>query len=302
MNNSKLSPKQAAKFLGVSESSLKRWCDSGRIKATKTPGGHRKIEQADLIEFARKHGGTKVDLSAFSIQDGETVSSDMNGASHSLALSLLAGNEAEARKQIIDLYLNTYPVSKILDEVIANAFEEIGDLWECANAESYQERQSCEICRRILFELRQIIPQSDYGPIAIGATLEGDIYQLPTTMVELVLRSNGYRATSLGSSIPAVSFSNAIRDTIPALVWISASFIADEGRFVREVQQIATQCEQNNIALLMGGSGLSSEIRRHLNTVSFCETMQQLESHARMLLLGLAGKMNPNLKSSRNGS
>lgn len=293
MQNSKLSPKQAAKFLGVSESSLKRWCDSGRIKATKTPGGHRKIEQVDLVEFARAHHGAKIDVSALAALEVNGSHRDLKSASHSLALALLSGNEVQARQQVIDLYADGYPVSKILDEVITSAFREIGDLWECANAESYQERQSCEICRRILFELRQVILQSDDGPIAIGATLEGDIYQLPTTMVELVLRTNGYRATSLGSSIPATSFANAIRDTGPALVWLSTSFINDESRFVNDVTQIANLCSEQNISLVMGGNGLHNDFRRRFPNVSFCESMQHLESKARTLLLGLIAKSNP---------
>ena len=293
MQNSKLSPKQAAKFLGVSESSLKRWCDSGRIKATKTPGGHRKIEQVDLVEFARAHHGSKIDVSALATLEANGSHRDLKSASHSLALALLAGNEVQARQQVIDLFVDGYPVSKILDEVITSSFKEIGDLWECANAESYQERQSCEICRRILFELRQVILQSDDGPIAIGATLEGDIYQLPTTMVELVLRTNGYRATSLGSSIPATSFVNAIRDTGPALVWLSASYINDESKFVSDVSHIQNLCIEKNIPLVMGGNGLHNEFRRRFPNVLFCESMQHLESQARTILLGLVANSNP---------
>jgi len=50
------SPKQVARAIGVSESTLKRWCDGGLIPMTKTAGGHRRIEVAAVIKFLRETG------------------------------------------------------------------------------------------------------------------------------------------------------------------------------------------------------------------------------------------------------
>ncbi len=47
------SPKTVALAIGVSESSLKRWCDKGKILAIKTAGGHRRLAGADIVEFLR---------------------------------------------------------------------------------------------------------------------------------------------------------------------------------------------------------------------------------------------------------
>ena len=55
-NQSKLvSPKQVARAIGVSESSLKRWCDRGLIKTVKTAGGHRKMEIGEVLAFIREN-------------------------------------------------------------------------------------------------------------------------------------------------------------------------------------------------------------------------------------------------------
>jgi excisionase family DNA binding protein len=54
------SPRQLAQVLGVSVQSVQRWVDAGRLKAWKTPSGHRKIDgdsaQA-LIDAMRAGGG-----------------------------------------------------------------------------------------------------------------------------------------------------------------------------------------------------------------------------------------------------
>lgn len=54
------SPRQLAQVLGVSVQSVQRWVDAGRLKAWKTPSGHRKIDAASaqsLIDAMRAGGG-----------------------------------------------------------------------------------------------------------------------------------------------------------------------------------------------------------------------------------------------------
>jgi excisionase family DNA binding protein len=42
-----------ARMLGVSVSSVAKWIDEGKLKAGRTPGGHRRIEAEDLVAFLR---------------------------------------------------------------------------------------------------------------------------------------------------------------------------------------------------------------------------------------------------------
>ncbi|MGB5390214.1 MAG: helix-turn-helix domain-containing protein, partial [Thermoanaerobaculia bacterium] len=49
-----LSPKEFAQAIGVSESSIKRWVDSGTIPASKTAGGHRRIAMSEAVRFLRE--------------------------------------------------------------------------------------------------------------------------------------------------------------------------------------------------------------------------------------------------------
>lgn len=43
---------QAAELLGTSADTLRRWADAGRVETTRTSGGHRVIEGAELARFA----------------------------------------------------------------------------------------------------------------------------------------------------------------------------------------------------------------------------------------------------------
>ena len=45
---------QAAKYLGVAQSTIRKWTDAGRLPAFKTPGGHRRYRRGDLDAFLER--------------------------------------------------------------------------------------------------------------------------------------------------------------------------------------------------------------------------------------------------------
>jgi excisionase family DNA binding protein len=47
---------QAARFLGVAQSTIRKWSDQGRVPAFYTPGGHRRFRRADLDAFLARSG------------------------------------------------------------------------------------------------------------------------------------------------------------------------------------------------------------------------------------------------------
>jgi excisionase family DNA binding protein len=47
---------QAAKYLGVAQSTIRKWSDQGRVPAFYTPGGHRRYRRADLDKFLESSG------------------------------------------------------------------------------------------------------------------------------------------------------------------------------------------------------------------------------------------------------
>jgi excisionase family DNA binding protein len=47
---------QAAKYLGVAQSTIRKWSDQGRVPAFYTPGGHRRYRRRDLDIFLDRSG------------------------------------------------------------------------------------------------------------------------------------------------------------------------------------------------------------------------------------------------------
>jgi len=274
-----LTPKQVARAIGVSESSLKRWCDRGLIPMTCTAGGHRRLTVNAVLEFLRTSKHPLLDPAAIGLPAGTGRRRWAPAAAiDALRDALVTADDAICRQIVIDLFLAGHRLSRIFDEVIAPSFHQIGQLWECGEVEVYRERRACRICVRVLHELRGMLtPPVKEGAIALGGTPAGDFYDVPTMLVELVLRQNGWQATSLGSSLPFDTLIAAIEENRPQLFWLSVSHIADEASFVSDYQRLY-EAAAGKTKLVVGGRAMHEGIRKQIQYAAYCDTLQHLEA------------------------
>lgn len=283
------SPKQVARAIDVSESSIKRWCDNQLIRTQHTVGGHRRIAMADLIEFIRSGDYELVNPEALGLPPTsgqrfrviEKACTEITGA-------LLQGDESRCRQIAVDLFLAEHSISVICDDLFAAAFRKIGEQWACGDAEIYQERRACEITLRVIHELRSLLPIPPVdAPLALGGAVSGDQYTLGTTMAEVVLRDAKWNSVSLGDNLPFATLAAAIREHRPKLLWLSCSFIVDEAEFLANYRELYDEfCF--DVAFVVGGFALTNEeIRRHMKYSVYCDNMQHLEGFAQTLLTAI---------------
>jgi excisionase family DNA binding protein len=279
MPPSLFSPKQVAEALRVSESSVKRWCDSGVISMLRTAGGHRRITLDELMRFVSETDRPLLNPMAIGLtQPPKRSSGDSLAGSEDVQDQfchyLAAGDEARCRQIVEKLLAQTQSVTQVIEHLLSDAMHRFGDSWEKDELEVFQERRGCEICQRLIFHLRTKLPPPN-GPIAIGASPEGDPYHLPTTLVELALREAGWNAESLGPNIPFPSLRKAIDQYQPRLVWLSVSTVDDQAAFVAQFNELARQMP-DDCALLVGGRALDDTLRPKLRYTAHCDNLLQL--------------------------
>jgi excisionase family DNA binding protein len=273
-----VTPKQVAQAINVSESSLKRWCDQGLLTALRTAGGHRRLAIDDVVQFLRESGHPLVRPELLglpsTVGQGATV---VARARDQVRDALLAGDEDQCRRIVFDLYVSGKTACEICDLVLAQAFHDIGDRWECGEIFVYRERRGCEIALNALHDLRQAIriPPAD-APIAIGGTLEHDPYRLPTTMIEIALREAGWRASSYGTLLPAATLGEAVRENRPQLLWLSVSSIESVPRFLDEYAKLQETAAELGSAVAVGGRALTEGIRQQMVYSAYCDTLRHL--------------------------
>ncbi len=275
-----LTPRQVAQAIGVSESSLKRWCDQGMIDTVRTAGGHRRLPRSAVLSFIRENGHELADPQVLGLPSKAGHGPRLTGSTREqFVTALVEGREELARQTIWEMYLDGDSLERIFDDVIAPAMSDIGKQWDCGEVAVYQERHGVQIVLRILHEIRQGLPPVDPNLIAIGGTVEGDQYSLPTTMVELILRSRGLRASSLGASLPFESLCEAINTHNPMLFWLSVSYLADEESFLDGFRRLADVARQRKIPIIVGGNALRAELRREMPFAIYCDSMRQLADY-----------------------
>ena len=286
-----LTPKQVARAIDVSESSVKRWCDKGVIQTQYTAGGHRRITMAEVLEFVRSGNYQLIHPEALGLPatSGESPRVVARGREQ-LTAALIAGDDARCRQIAIDLYLAEHSLSVICDDVFAAAFRQIGDRWSCGEVEVYQERRGCEITLRVLHELRALLPAPPINaPLAIGGAASGDQYVLGTTMAELVLRDAKWNAVSLGENLPFQTVASAIKEHRPKILWLSCSHIPNEAEFVDGYAQLYEEYGMD-VAFVVGGYALTESVRQQMKFSAYCDNMQHLEGFAQTLHSALQQK------------
>lgn len=277
----RFSPREVASAIGVSESSVKRWCDQGQLSYEKTGGGHRRIPLSSVVEFVRQQSFemTRPELLGLPPRGGGRET-DVASSRERLVSALVQGELVQARRLVVDLYLGGSRIADLCDLVVAEAFHQIGDLWDCNAVEVYHERRACEIFVRIIHDLRLMLPPPPTdAPLAMGGTPSGDHYLLPNLMVELVLRQCGFEVMALGSNLPLATIEVAVRDHRPQLIWLSVSHLSNAEAFIREYAEFQARVADLG-PLVVGGQALTTEIRTQMTFASFCDNLRQLESFA----------------------
>ncbi len=215
-----LSPRELAEALGVSESSLKRWVDSGKIEARKTDGGHRKIALAEAVRFVRESGAP---VARPELLDMPEIAIAHQRGGDQLLDYLVEGDVVGARGWLLGRYLSGLSIASLCDGAVKLAMHSLGELWTHDEAGVFLEHRGTDVCLQALAHLRGTFDPPANAPLAIGGTPEDDPYLLPSFMAATVIAAAGMRTMNLGADTPVQALQHAVTVHKPRLVWISAS-------------------------------------------------------------------------------
>jgi methanogenic corrinoid protein MtbC1 len=238
---------------------------------------HRRI--LDPVAIGLEPNGRLMERNSTSELDSEATIARFEKA-------LLMGSEPECRKIISSWFSTQGGMCSLADDLLSPTFRSIGKLWKNGTIDIYQERLACEICHRIVLELRWLLPEpSVTAPLAMGGTPSGDPYQLATLLTEMVFREQGWRTAGLGSNIPFPSLLSAARKHMPKIFWISVSHIEDEKTFLAAYSDFAMRLPKG-IVLVVGGRAFTDELRPKMMYSAHCDGMRQLTTLAKALKTG----------------
>ena len=108
---------QAAKFLGVAQSTIRKWSDQGRVPAFYTPGGHRRYRRRDLETFLDRSGpGGRTDGPLVLVADDDARLREFMRVN--LTMEGYSVREAASAEEALEAIEDTAPELVLLDVVM----------------------------------------------------------------------------------------------------------------------------------------------------------------------------------------
>ena len=286
MNQRLISPKDLALAIGASESSIRRWVDSGKVQLSRTIGGHRRIPVTEAVRFIRE---AKVPLLRPELLGlpalPEGSASDVAGdEGNAIAAAIEAGDAERLRALSVAWYVSGRSLAELFDGPVRGVMNALGAGWRNDEGAILAEHRATEVCAQAVPQLRMLMPPpADDAPLALGGAVEGDAHALASVMAAAVLAETGYRDVNFGGTTPVKLLSRAAADQRPRLVWLSVNTPPD-ARLVRGVEGLLDQLQKQGVPLVVGGihaGALPAHGNMHVS-----RSMAELSAFARGLLRG----------------
>ena len=302
-----LTSKEAARMLGASEASIKRWADGGLLPSEKTAGGHRRFRPEDVARFKREQGGasaasrrTAAD-SAVSPRAGERVAAvgaesaasieagsaaSVEASVESLVAALMRGDAEETSALLIKSYLGGWSLPFIFDRLVATAMRRIGDLWHRGDLTVAEEHLATRAVTGALRTLDKVVAEPEANNLlAVCCGAEYDFHELPLQCTELILRHEGWEVLSLGTHTPFYALTEMVTRLHPRLVCVASTMPADQDRAFREFRELRAAAARVGAAIVLGGAGFAGDhVRRRLPAELHADNFQQLFDFAASLV------------------
>jgi methanogenic corrinoid protein MtbC1 len=243
----------------MSESTIKRWVDQGKIQANKSRGGHRRIALQEAIRFIRTSQTPVVHGEFLGFPELNTVLEDVPNRSLQEAgdvlFSYLVNGKAEhARGLLLYYYLRGHGVAALLDEPVRTAMAQAGTLWKHDDTGIYYEHQATQICIQAIHFMESLLPVGQSRFLALGGAPPGDPYMIPSLGASCVLKEEGLQTINFGPNLPFESLARAVEEFEPKLVWLSISAKPKPRDVAAGVDEICKRTAKIGGFTMMGGN------------------------------------------------
>lgn len=253
-----VTPRELAQAIGASESSVKRWIDAGKIEASRTAGGHRRVALKEAVRYVREEALTLARPEVLGLSDLVAYRGTKFEASdpqQRLFDCLRAGLEEEARGLMMAHFLEGGSLAQLIDGPIRGAMARVGELWTAENSGVFWEHRATQIVLQSLVRLRSLQGVADDAPPAVGGAPSGDPYMLPSLAVATVLEGQGFRAVNLGADTPLDTLALGVADLDARVAWLSVTVVDAPGRLRSGILELLPALAERGTTLVIGGSG-----------------------------------------------
>lgn len=244
MSDDLLSSTEAARLLGVSTSSVKRWADSGLLPFGVTPGGHRRFSRAGVERFRQQHA-----------RPGEAAARWTDRVGRWLELLLADTVPLGLEAALLDERGRLGSWAAVASSLVP-VLEALGRRWEDGDISPLEEHRGSERLARALSRWCDGMPVRPSGPSCLLALPDGEEHALGLRLAELCLREEGWRCAWAGRRTPLEDLVAAVESSDYDALALSVSVAhADPAGLARQAEILDRECAAARVWLLLGGRG-----------------------------------------------
>ncbi|OYT72880.1 MAG: hypothetical protein CFK52_03505 [Chloracidobacterium sp. CP2_5A] len=257
---------EVARMWAVSESSVKRWSDSGALACVRTPGGHRRFTMQALLDFQRAGGAGRDDGGADhrgATADATQLDLAVAGRDWSRLQELyyeaaVAGDEAAGAALLERAFQDGISAIESKERILTPVLHLIGERWRRGELNIWEEHLASQVTLAATGHLHRRLPRAPaHGRVALCGCPEGDLHEIALQMVVETLEAEGWRAISLGPNTPLFSFADAVQRFSPQLVCISATIVHDLERLRRDYKHFYRAARHHAARIVIGGAAFA---------------------------------------------
>ncbi|MCY2975831.1 MAG: helix-turn-helix domain-containing protein [Planctomycetota bacterium] len=269
MKNELLTVQEAADFIGVSPSTLKRLCESASVPVFRTPGGHRRIDKMDLDRIV-------ISRPRFLSQSAKQQRDKCETTSEMVLASLMNAKPTEVAELLLKSTHSNAGLIAALEDCLVAALWKVGQLWRDDKIDVYQEHICTNAALTAIDLLQhQITTEANRNYVAIGGSMGATNETVASKLIALCLFSIGITSVDLGCMIPPASLARAAVYFEAKLVWVTHTHVMDVDQLFAWHEELKSLLPTNT-RIVIGGGGLSPAIRRSLPWCEYYETLSEL--------------------------
>ncbi|HEY0322697.1 MAG TPA: helix-turn-helix domain-containing protein [Pyrinomonadaceae bacterium] len=266
-NTNFLTTRQLARMWQVSEATVKRWADAGRLHPSRTLGGHRRFALSEVLRFQNEQGldvsrEARRGLHASSVQAKGARGDEQEGAAQFFE-AIVRGHEGASSGVLLSSYVDGLPLVNILDVTVTQAMRRLGNLWHCGEVTVADEHLATQTATRAVETLRECIRiEMVDDRRAVVCTVEEEMHELAVLCAQLLLEEKGLSVVNLGAHTPFYAMTDAIEKHRPHLICISSTANMALSRNAREYDQFRAAAIKRGVLTVLGGEGFRDEAIR----------------------------------------
>jgi MerR family transcriptional regulator, light-induced transcriptional regulator len=286
-NDRTYSTRELAQMWNVSESTIKRWADTGELQCKRTLGGHRKFRLEDICVFQRSRGFEATGMLLAEASEESGIEWSVNQKDFDkvrLSVTYLASQNQPARiKDAFErLYLRGMGVADLYDEVIIPVTLSLDNQAKKRKLSVGHIRLvSCNLEKAMYSFFPSVVPRRPNGKTALCAAADPDCLTL-VNAASRVFESEGWECLNLGVNVPFQAMCEMVEKEPVNLVCVAFSLRRKNERQEKQLEELARIVHRYRIRLvLLNSSSPALDFGSEVTVPESCPTLRSLRLAAR---------------------